>query len=323
VKVPVTIQGAVTAPVSTVPPVQHGSTLALVGARVVRDSSVTEWFGGSAKRELHLVLRNEGSTTIQDPRVSAGWGSRSSPHVIDMPKFPPIPPLSERTVVVPFSVDGPAWGTTPVFGRFGVLGAGRSFKTSTTSYPWGLLVAGLVLLQLVVLAVRNRMRRRVDREAADDRAAATEDTGVEELPTAVLGAAPVNGEGSAERVVRWRPSDAFGEPRAPGGVPVNGEGSTNRQNGSCAGGRATHSEAVHRVGPVNGEGSAERAEQVVRWRAVTHPEAVHRWYWSTGGGYTTMPNVLPSTADGSDEKAVPGRQFQVRNNDSRKYRASR
>ena len=37
------------------------------------------------------------------------------------------------------------------------------FATSTTVFPWGLLVIGLVVLQIMLLGIRNVLRRREHR----------------------------------------------------------------------------------------------------------------------------------------------------------------
>lgn len=182
-RIPVEVVGVPVAPVSSAAPQSKPLTLE-VQVSVSGGTSVASLFGGPAKRVLTVTLRNTGTVAIPHPVVAARWGRGGAPtHAITSRVLAALPPDTRRTVQLPFELDPLSIGRYHVRGV--VTGATKpvGFEAQTSTYPWGLFAIGLVLLQVVLLALRNRARRRLTaREVAarlaalDVLAAATTDT---------------------------------------------------------------------------------------------------------------------------------------------------
>ncbi len=159
-RIPVTVTGVAVTPVRPIP----AAGPVAVTAWVTSDPSVASWFGAPAPRRLNLILVNEGSQTIEHPVVTARYrrGSGAS-DTIDTPALPPIGPRQSRRIVLAFDLDVLAHGDVVVTGIVEGAGPPAPFATRTSTQPFGLLVVAIVLVQLVLLAVRNRARARMSR----------------------------------------------------------------------------------------------------------------------------------------------------------------
>ena len=183
--IPVDVRGAPTAPaVSEAPSTQP---LALqVEARVTGGASLATVLGGAAHRAVHVTMRNTGKVPLR-PVVTARWGRGSSPRqAIASPATGVLAPGEARTIVVPFHLDPLSVGNYTIAGE--VTGAGRSvpFTSSTSTWPWGLLVVAQVVLLLVRNAVRRILARHEARERRAERRAAREAARRSTRPTAAL-----------------------------------------------------------------------------------------------------------------------------------------
>jgi hypothetical protein len=143
-------------------------------AKVTGGSSIGSFFGFPAHRVLTVTVTNIGHTPIQAPVISAGWGTPGGvEHVIAAPRLPPLPAGQTTVIKLPFQLDALAHGSYAVSGRYSGAPIPASFRATTSaSPPWGLLVAALVVLQVLLLGVRNIVRRRLRRRDAAQRAVA-------------------------------------------------------------------------------------------------------------------------------------------------------
>lgn len=126
----------------------HGVLAGLLGARV--------------ERTAHLRITNTGSAPIQAPGISLTYGRGSDPtEVIPVPEVGVVEVGRPVELSVPFSLDAMSFGRYTVRASIGGLGEPLVARAETSTYPWGLVAAGLVCLQLALLRLRNRVRRRI------------------------------------------------------------------------------------------------------------------------------------------------------------------
>lgn len=158
--IPVAVAGAAIKPVQPKPV----PTLA-VGARVTGGTTIGSFFGFGSKRTLVLTIRNSAIAGDAYPVVSAGWGRSSKGlSTISAPAFSALAPGHSVTVRLSFNLQPFSFGSYTVRGT--VAGGVRPshFRTSTSTVPWGLILAGVVLLQAFLLLLRNRLRARLTRD---------------------------------------------------------------------------------------------------------------------------------------------------------------
>jgi hypothetical protein len=165
VKIPLKIIGA---PVALIlPPSSAGVK---VTATISAPLSVSSWFGGPKPETVLLRLTNNSGTTFPNPVVSVTVGRGSHPAWMAAgSSIGPLPAGVSRTVDVPITVPAVTFGHYTV--RVNVAtGAGNvSTSAETTSWPWGLLVLLIVVLDLVLFAIAGMVRRaRRRREAAQE-----------------------------------------------------------------------------------------------------------------------------------------------------------
>jgi hypothetical protein len=141
----------------------------IVEARVTdAGSSWHAWFGVSPERVLHLTIENTGNVAIHDPPVTISAGKGSEPTgVVEPPELGTIEPGEVRTYVVPFELGTLAFGEYTIAGRLIGFGEPVAFAATTTSYPWLLILIPLVIVvQWLLLRLRNRLRRRLQPQLA-------------------------------------------------------------------------------------------------------------------------------------------------------------
>ena len=166
VRFPVKIIGAPGAAPTQALPVQSTPGFE-VSARIAGSPAWPAWFGGSAERDLVLEVRNT-TEVARTPNLSVTWGTNDTPtHVVDVPTVEPIDPGAVREIRIPVEVDALTIGRVHVGGSVSGAGPGAEFSTSVSSYPWGLIALAAVAVQLLLLAVRNRVRDRIHRVDID------------------------------------------------------------------------------------------------------------------------------------------------------------
>ena len=165
-KIPVTVVGAQTAPVTPAPIDPPSRVSAVTSVRSV--SSVGAIFGGSAGRVLTVTLHNGGQYDVTS-LVTARWGSSTSPsNVITSPPAVTLRPGQTRTLSLPFTLDPLSFGSYKVVGQVSGTTPQLSFATTTSTWPWGIPLVLLLAAVLIVLWVVHRRRVRQRQEQAVD-----------------------------------------------------------------------------------------------------------------------------------------------------------
>lgn len=165
-KFPVSIAGAATAPVPPPPTVQNPD-IEVHDLNVVRTTTLASAMGASVTRTVELLVVNAGPL-VETPRLTGRWGHPTQVrNVISMPRVGPMPAGSSKTVQARFTLPALSMGVYTVQVTAQVVGFANqaSATTSTTQYPVGLFVLGVVLIVLVLLLLVTRPRRRRRRRA--------------------------------------------------------------------------------------------------------------------------------------------------------------
>jgi hypothetical protein len=185
-KIPVTVVGAATAPVTRTT-TSGEPDLRVANLRVVGGTTWASSFGGAAPRTLEFRVHNAG-TGSETPVLLGRWGTGAHPtNVIKMPVMRALGAGQSTEVRAHFSLSPLSTGTYTV--RVDILTVGfhevASASSSTSTWPIALFIVGLVLLGLVLWGVSkivlNRWRRTHEKEGV-----ASE----EELPAVAAGALP-------------------------------------------------------------------------------------------------------------------------------------
>ncbi len=151
----------------------------------------TSWFGGAPERTLLLTVENTGSEAAA-PDLDATWGAGADPtHVLDIPTLEVIEPGETLRYRIPVRFDALTFGSVNVAGSVAGSSGPVSFTASTSSYPWALLALAIIALQLLLLAIRNRVRSQLHR--GPEAVGGTDET--RELTPAAVAALPAGEQG--------------------------------------------------------------------------------------------------------------------------------
>jgi len=156
---PLQILGAPVGPV-TAPGASQGTVS--VNVELEGSSSWGEWFGAAPRRTAVVVVTNRTGSTFVDPVVVVSVGNQP----VSSPALGTVRSGASATVRVPVAFPWPAvgWRTVQV-----TLGAtGQSVATGSTRalfVPWGLVAVAALVVQLLLLGLRNRARRRLEHRA--------------------------------------------------------------------------------------------------------------------------------------------------------------
>lgn len=158
---PITIIGARTVAVpSQAPP---AAPVAL-SAKVLTDVSAASWFGGPRSVTLVLRVKNVAPIAFGSPTLTVNVGRGRNPSGFVVGK--PLAPLAVgATQVLRIPVTLPAFTAGDYSVRAQVITGQGEVATvaGTSSYPWGLFIVAALVIQTVLLAVRNRVRTRLRR----------------------------------------------------------------------------------------------------------------------------------------------------------------
>lgn len=169
VDVPFEVVGAPTAP----PQAEVTSRRLNVDPRLTGSGPLTAFFGGTAKRELLLTVTNTGSAPLVDQPVSLTFGKGDDPTdpLLTAEGLPvtigSLEVGASTEIRVPVVIDAPAFGQYTVKGLFIGVDAvsvdgepndagDETFSVTTTTYPWGLILIGWLLLQIPLLGLYKR-----------------------------------------------------------------------------------------------------------------------------------------------------------------------
>src|SRR5262249_36832932 len=165
------------APVATPaapPPAFEQNTLKIEHLKLEGPGDWQSWFGAPTTRDLVFTVHNTGGAPVDDPPLVLTAGKGNNPErVVTPPSIGRIEAGTRRTVRAEIPLDPLSFGSYTVKGRIGTTGAEKTFRTHFSIYPWGLFVVGIVILQLMLLGLRNGLRRRIAAREAR-KAAATE-----------------------------------------------------------------------------------------------------------------------------------------------------
>ena len=127
----------------------------------------TAWFGGSPERDLVYTVQNTGNVAVEDPPLIIALGKGSSPTgIVHPPPIGTLQPGESRTYHTPVSLGALAFGEYNAVGQIPGFVNAVTFKASTTTYPWALIVIiALGAFELILITSRNRVRARVARSS--------------------------------------------------------------------------------------------------------------------------------------------------------------
>jgi hypothetical protein len=155
-RLPVTILGVPTAAIDA-EGTDPGTALQ-VDARLTGGTTLGSLFGVSTRRTLVVTLRNTGAVRIDAPAVTARWGRRSrAEELVGSAVAGDLPPGATRTVEIDVELGAPTIGGYTVAGAVAGAGTPITFRTTTSTWPWG----WLLVVQAALLAGRNAIRRRI------------------------------------------------------------------------------------------------------------------------------------------------------------------
>jgi hypothetical protein len=163
VKIPLQIAGA---PVALIPP--DTSAGVELTATISTPVSVWSWFGGPKPAKVELRLTNSTGVTLPTPVVSVTVGRGAHPTwLVAGRSLQPIPAGISRMVEIPITIPAVTFGHYTVRVQVATGSGNIATSAQTTSWPWGLLVLLIVVVDLILFAVAGMVRRaRRRRDAA-------------------------------------------------------------------------------------------------------------------------------------------------------------
>jgi hypothetical protein len=120
------------------------------------------------QRTLNLTVHNPNQGIYPHPSLVLSAG-RSGGGLTTVSTSPLASMAPGETTTVHVNVTFPAFtiGNAEVVGSVGDAPLMQHVKVTTTILPWGLIVIALIILQVILLAIRNFLRRRKQRREAD------------------------------------------------------------------------------------------------------------------------------------------------------------
>ncbi|MGQ0433197.1 MAG: hypothetical protein ACT452_12410 [Microthrixaceae bacterium] len=160
---PIAVAGMATVPI-TADDVAAVRALEISAAEITGGHRWAELFGAGGRRVLEVTLVNTGPLAIDAPKVNVSWGSGSNPDgFVKPPEVDRMEPGASQVLTIPLHRSALTIGAQTAVVEVQGLGSPVVARASTTGYPWGLLAVALVVLQLLLLRLRDRLRRRVHR----------------------------------------------------------------------------------------------------------------------------------------------------------------
>lgn len=157
-RLPITIEGAVSAPVPAPPPTARPA-VSISDVHVVSDSSWSSWFGAAAARELVVTVHNQSLSTVR-PLLVAGWTEGSDDYVVTSPTPKVLGAGRSAQITAAFDLSTFASGQFLVSGKVTGAGFQTRFVASTATTPWALYLLGMLIAVGVLLTVAALIGRR-------------------------------------------------------------------------------------------------------------------------------------------------------------------
>jgi hypothetical protein len=156
------ITGAPTGPVTRSPLPNLTDYLAISDAHFESAPGWTSWFGASFTRQLVVTVRNSGPDRVDTTEVEVTSGRGEDPTgFVAARRLGAIAKGASKTFRIPVPFDAMSFGNYRVKVRISGFGEPVIARRSTSTYPWALFVSVAVVVQLALLALRNRARRRL------------------------------------------------------------------------------------------------------------------------------------------------------------------
>jgi hypothetical protein len=168
VNAPITIVGA---PTAAVPPPAAPVAPVELSAKLQTPVSVSAWFGGPKRVTLVLRVTNLSHIEYESPALSVNVGKGPNPSDLVVGEtMAPLAAGATRVLRIPVTIPAFTAGHYSVRAQV-ITGQGQvATVAKTSSYPWALIaiaiVIALVILQFILIKLRNRVRGRLDRDDA-------------------------------------------------------------------------------------------------------------------------------------------------------------
>ncbi len=142
--------------------------LAISNARIAGSGPWYSYLGGPANREVVFTVDNIGEVTVKNAAISLSMGKGPNPKgFVKAPDLGELKPGESRTYSVPIKLPVLALGTYGVQGEIPGFADPVRFRAETSQIPWALVALPLlVLLQVMLIASRNRLRREIEHQSA-------------------------------------------------------------------------------------------------------------------------------------------------------------
>ena len=166
-KIPVTVVGETTAPVPQPAPATVEPKFQVVNLHVAGGVTLASAFGGAAPRTVEFQVSNVGTLT-ETPVLVGRWGTGNKiNNVIKMPTLQEVAAGKSVAVRAHFSLPALSMGSYTVKVFVQVVGFHNvaSDSATTSTWPFALFIALLVLLELLLLAITKIVRTRRRRAA--------------------------------------------------------------------------------------------------------------------------------------------------------------
>ena len=160
-RTPITVVGARTAPL---PPGAAPSDPVAITAKVLTPVSVAGWFGGPNRVTLVLRVRNLSPFAYDSANLSVNVGRGRHPNGFVLARqMAPLAVGGTQVLRIPVTLPAFTFGAYSVQAQV-ITGQGQvSTLVGTSSYPWGIFVIAALVLQAILLVLRNRLRARLGR----------------------------------------------------------------------------------------------------------------------------------------------------------------
>ncbi|MHB8465537.1 MAG: hypothetical protein ACYDH6_22165 [Acidimicrobiales bacterium] len=162
--VPISIAGLAVVPPHKDPAVRRVVTV--TGVHLEGGGPLLAWFGAAPGRTLVYNVTNGSDIVLHDPPVDISFGRGRSPTgFVEPPHVGDLAVGQTKTFRVHLPFGALAWGTFTAKVQVDPVGDIGSAAKSTVVIPWGLIAAGVVALQGLVVLLRNRLRSWLRRRA--------------------------------------------------------------------------------------------------------------------------------------------------------------
>jgi hypothetical protein len=157
VQTPITIFGA---PTAVIQPPSPQATVSLY-ASLVTPESASAWFGGPKAVTLILRVKNLSSMAYGSPTLTVNVGRGSNPNGFVLGRqLAPLGAGGTRVLRIPVTIPALTFGRYTVRAQVTTPTGSVATVVETSSYPWGLFVAGAIILIAAGLILWRRRRHR-------------------------------------------------------------------------------------------------------------------------------------------------------------------